>query len=86
MAISSFTECCVGLVFSSPTEPMIGINVVCTNMTFSVLPRSLPSCLAASRNGMDSMSPTVPPNSTIVTSAPLSLAMDVILLLISSVM
>ena len=63
----------------------MGTRVVCTNMTFSSLPRSLPSCLAASRNGMDSMSPTVPPSSTMTTSAPESLATDVMRRLISSV-
>ena len=86
MLMSSLTECCVGFVFSSPTEPMMGIRVVWMNMTFSSLPSSLPSCLAASRNGMDSMSPTVPPSSTMTTSAPDSRATFVMRLLISFVM
>ena len=29
---SSFTECCVGLVFSSPAEGMYGTSVRCTNI------------------------------------------------------
>ncbi len=29
---SSFTECCVGLVFSSPADGMYGTSVRCTNI------------------------------------------------------
>ena len=60
---SSFTECCVGLVFSSPAEGMYGTSVRCTNIARSG-PSSLPSWRIASRNGRLSMSPTVPPIST----------------------
>ena len=65
---NSFTECCVGFVFCSPTAPTTGTNVVCITITFS-FPSNLPNNLTASMNGIDSMSPTVPPNSTIQTSA-----------------
>ena len=65
---SSFTECCVGLVFSSPVGPMNGISETWTNAQLS-RPTSLRSWRMASRNGSDSMSPTVPPISTITRSA-----------------
>ena len=32
---SSFTECCVGLVFSSPADGMYGTSVRCTNIARS---------------------------------------------------
>ena len=61
------TECWVGLVFSSPEGPMYGSRLTCRKKQ-----RSRPiSCLIwrmASRNGCDSMSPTVPPTSVITTS------------------
>ncbi len=55
------------------------------NRAFSSLPMSRPSCLTASRNGMDSISPTVPPSSTIATSASEFLATPTMRDLISSV-
>ena len=65
----SFTECCVGLVLSSPAAPIHGTRVTCT-LTALPGPSSSFSCRTASRKGSDSMSPTVPPISTIATSAP----------------
>ena len=65
----SFTECCVGLVFSSPAVAMYGTSVTCTLIAFCG-PTSTLSWRMASRNGSDSMSPTVPPISTIATSTP----------------
>ena len=69
MLRSSFTECWVGLVFSSPAAAMYGIRVRCTNIAMS-WPRSMRNWRMASRNGSDSMSPTVPPISTRPTSYP----------------
>jgi hypothetical protein len=62
------TECCVGLVLSSPADAMNGTSVRCTKHE---LPRPLRRLIwrTASRNGSDSMSPTVPPISTMATSA-----------------
>ena len=68
-ARSSFTECCVGLVFSSPEGPMNGIKRHVHERAVRSRPTSLRSWRIASRNGKDSMSPTVPPISTICTSA-----------------
>ena len=65
----SFTECCVGFVFSSPAVAMYGTSVTCTLSAFCG-PASILSWRIASRNGSDSMSPTVPPISTIATSTP----------------
>jgi hypothetical protein len=36
---SSFTECCVGLVLSSPAAAMYGTSVTCTLMAFWARPR-----------------------------------------------
>ena len=59
-AASSRTECCVGLVFSSPAAAMYGTSV--TWMLIALLrPSSLRSWRIASMNGSDSISPTVPP-------------------------
>jgi hypothetical protein len=67
MRRSSFTECCVGFVFSSPAASMNG-----TSVTWTVHRRSradlAPELAIASRNGSDSMSPTVPPISEMTTS------------------
>ena len=67
MLRSAATECWVGLVFSSPLGPMYGRSDTCRKKQ-----RSRPiSCLIwriASRNGRDSMSPTVPPTSVMTTS------------------
>ena len=63
----SFTECCVGFVFSSPAVAMYGTSVTCMLSAFCG-PASTLSWRIASRNGSDSMSPTVPPISTIATS------------------
>ena len=82
---SSFTECCVGLVFSSPEGPMNGIRETWTNAQYS-RPTSFRSCRIASRKGRDSMSPTVPPISTIWRSACSASASARTLALISSVM
>jgi hypothetical protein len=65
----SFTECCVGLVLSSPAVAMYGTSVTWTLQAFSS-PSSTLSWRIASRNGSDSMSPTVPPISTMAMSTP----------------
>ena len=56
------------LVLSSPTESRNGTRVTCTKIT-RPRPISLRIWRIASRNGSDSMSPTVPPTSTMTTSA-----------------
>ncbi len=61
------TLCCVGLVFNSPAVAIKGTSVRCTYATWLRLRRK-PICRAASKKGSDSMSPTVPPISTIATS------------------
>ena len=66
---SSFTECCVGLVLSSPALGMNGSRVRWMN-TQSPRGSSLPSWRMASKNGRPSMSPTVPPISTSTKSMP----------------
>ena len=82
---SSATECCVGLVLSSPTTPIIGTSVTWMYSTLS-RPTSLRNWRMASRNGRLSMSPTVPPTSVMSTSASVSLARRCTRLLISLVM
>ncbi|CAB4999431.1 unannotated protein [freshwater metagenome] len=67
MLRSAATECCVGLVFNSPLGPMYGSSETWRKNTLS-RPRSWRTCRAASRNGSDSMSPTVPPISVMTTS------------------
>lgn len=67
MLRSAATECWVGLVFSSPEGPMYGSRETCTKNTLS-RPTSWRTWRTASRNGSDSMSPTVPPTSVITTS------------------
>ena len=69
ICIRSRTECCVGLVFSSPAAAMYGTSVRCMNSALS-RPTSWRNWRIASRNGSDSMSPTVPPISVITTSCP----------------
>ncbi len=64
---SACTECWVGLVLSSPLGPMYGIRLTCKKKQRS-RPTSCRTCRAASRNGSDSMSPTVPPTSVMTTS------------------
>ena len=61
------TLCWVGLVFSSPAAGIHGTSVRCRN---AQLPGPIFRLIwrTASRNGSDSMSPTVPPISTIATS------------------
>ena len=81
---NSFTECCVGLVFSSPDGPMNGISETWTNAQLS-RPISFRSWRTASRNGSDSMSPTVPPISTTTRSAASVSASALMRSLISSV-
>ena len=67
MLRSAATECCVGLVFSSPDGARYGTSETCRKKQLS-RPTSWRTCRAASRNGSDSMSPTVPPTSVITTS------------------
>ena len=74
MPRSSLTECWVGLVLSSPVAASDGASVTCTYSTL-VRPTSLRIWRMASRNGRLSMSPTVPPTSTMTTSA-LAIARD----------
>ena len=69
ICISSRTECWVGLVLSSPAAAMKGTRVRWMNNALS-RPTSWRNCRMASRNGSDSMSPTVPPISVITTSCP----------------
>src|SRR5262245_40740719 len=80
---SFWTECWVGLVLNSPAARMYGTSVRCTLTEFCE-PSSTRSWRTASRNGNDSMSPTVPPTSTTSTSRPS--AQRRMRLLISSVM
>ena len=61
------TECWVGLVFSSPDGARNGTSETCRKKQLS-RPTSWRTWRAASRNGSDSMSPTVPPTSVITTS------------------
>ena len=67
MPRSSLTECWVGLVFSSPVAASAGSSVTWMYSTL-VRPTSLRIWRMASRKGSDSMSPTVPPTSTMTTS------------------
>ena len=69
MRLSSPTLCWVGFVFSSPATLINGTSV---RWIFSALflPTSTLSALIASKNGSPSMSPTVPPISTMSTSLP----------------
>ena len=64
---SSLAECWVGLLFSSPEPGMATMRDTWTNMTLW-RPRSAATWRMASRKGWDSMSPTVPPISTMATS------------------
>ena len=65
---SSFTECCVGLVLISPADGMNGTSVRWMKQVL-LRPSCRLICRIASRKGSDSMSPTVPPISTIATCA-----------------
>ncbi len=85
MRRSSFTECCVGFVFSSPAFAMNGTRVTWMYSTFSG-PSSRRNWRIASRNGCDSMSPTVPPISEMTTSVSLAFATERTRALISFVM
>ena len=86
MRRSSLTECCVGLVFSSPAWPMYGTSVRWMNM-HRLRPTSTGNWRIASRNGSDSMSPTVPPISVITTSTSLRVGdqLDAVLDLVGDV-
>ncbi|SHX78619.1 Uncharacterised protein [Mycobacteroides abscessus subsp. abscessus] len=88
MLRSAATECCVGLVLSSPDGFRYGTSETCRKKTLS-RPTSWRICRAASRNGCDSMSPTVPPISVMTMSGrcPFSLGSAIarMRLLISSV-
>mmetsp|Transcript_29679 Transcript_29679/g.75615 ORF Transcript_29679/g.75615 Transcript_29679/m.75615 type:complete len:231 (-) Transcript_29679:605-1297(-) len=64
---STCTECCVGLVFCSPTTPMTGTSDTCTLHMLSE-PTLNWNWRSASMKGMLSMSPTVPPSSMTHTS------------------
>ncbi|MNF97346.1 hypothetical protein D3C84_801730 [compost metagenome] len=68
MERSSLTECWVGLVLVSPAVAMYGTRVRCISMA-RLEPTSTRNWRMASRNGCDSISPTVPPISTRATSA-----------------
>ena len=73
MDSSSLTECCVGLLLSSPEPGISTIMGTWMNRTF-FFPCSAATCRMASRNGCDSISPTVPPISVMSTSdVPLSI-------------
>ncbi len=85
MPRSSLTECWVGLVLSSPVAASAGSSVTWTYRTLA-RPTSLRIWRMASRNGSDSMSPTVPPTSTMTTSGSPSRATRPIRSLISLVM
>ena len=78
----SLTECCVGLVLSSPAAAIYGTRVTWTKSVFS-RPSSWRIWRMASMNGSDSMSPTVPPISMMARST--SCATFFIALLISLV-
>ena len=80
--LSSFTECWVGLVLSSSDTFIYGTKVRCASAVLDDGSSSI-ICLIASIKGWLSISPTVPPISTIAISAPF--APSLILLLISSV-
>ncbi|OPX81467.1 MAG: hypothetical protein A4E50_00992 [Methanosaeta sp. PtaB.Bin087] len=82
-ALISLTLCWVGFVFCSPSV-VVGARVTWTKAMFPI--SSFRSCLIASRNGIPSMSPTVPPTSMTQTSQPLSRATRLIRSLISLVM
>ena len=86
MRRSSWTECWVGLVFSSPAWPRNGTSVRCTNMQ-RVAAEVDANWRSASRNGSDSMSPTVPPISVITksTSCRLGHQLDAVLDLVGDV-
>jgi len=77
MLRSSFTLCWVGFVLSSPAPRRYGTSEMWMYMTWSS-PTCRLNCRMASRKGRLSMSPTVPPTSTIMTSACLSRATRVI--------
>ncbi len=85
MRRSSLTECCVGFVFSSPAWPMYGTSVRWMYMQRR-RPTSTGNWRIASRNGSDSMSPTVPPISVMTTSTSPDSAIRRMRCLISSVM
>ena len=80
--LSSFTECWVGLVLSSPETFIKGTSVKCA-IAVELVGSSSVICRMASIKGWLSISPTVPPISTIAMSE--FLPPSLILLLISSV-
>ena len=84
MESNSFTECCVGFVFISPLFERYGISVTCMYKQFS-FPTSLATCLIASKKGVLSISPTVPPISVMTISDCDALPARYTLLLISFV-
>ncbi len=85
MRRSSCTECWVGLVLSSPACPMYGTSVRWMNRQLR-RPTSTGNWRIDSRNGSDSMSPTVPPISVMTTSTAEVSPISLIRCLISSVM
>ncbi len=85
MERSAATECCVGFVLSSPDGPMYGTSDTWEERKTSSRPSSWRTWRAASRKGCDSMSPTVPPISVMMTSTS-SPAWARMRVLISSVM
>mmetsp|Transcript_16374 Transcript_16374/g.44882 ORF Transcript_16374/g.44882 Transcript_16374/m.44882 type:complete len:220 (-) Transcript_16374:337-996(-) len=64
---STWTLCCVGFVFCSPTTPMTGTSDTCTLHKLPG-PTLNWNWRRASMKGMDSMSPMVPPSSITHTS------------------
>ena len=81
---NSATECCVGLVFISWAAWRSGTKVQWMYITFSG-PTSRRIWRIASMNGVDSISPTVPPISEIITSESVVKAARMIFFLIMSV-
>ena len=73
------------MVFCSPTTSSDGASVTCTKSALSSGGPATPICRSASRNGSDSMSPTVPPHSTTSTSSDSSSPMAAMRRFISSV-
>ena len=84
ISLNFITLCWVGLVFNSSLASTYGNNVTWDINTLS-FPCSILICLIVSRNGKLSMSPTVPPTSTITTSKLFDLFIEYTLLLISLV-
>ena len=85
IARSFCTECWVGLVFSSPADGDEGHQREVDEAALLRPQLAAPIWRIASRNGRDSMSPTVPPISTSTTSTSLGAALDEFLDLVGDV-